>query len=117
MDSKKGKNLNFATKTDIIHSVEQSNKSSVMDVFGIPCNMLSAFLQNKVDIKAKAAEQSRSGACGVRIPVFDNIEKALHALTGHSFVSSNNNVQAAAELNNANMVTDIAGTFEADSCK
>lgn len=80
MDTKKRKNLDVTMKLDIIRRVEQGEKeSSVVDAFGITRNTLSTLLRNKADIKANAAEQSRSGARGVRIPAFENNEKELYA--------------------------------------
>lgn len=57
----------------------------------------------KADVEEKAAEWSRSGACGVPIPAFDNIQKALHVCSH------------AAEHNDADIVADIAGTFNTDT--
>lgn len=77
MDAKKSKGLDYAMKLDIIRCAEQDkSKSSISDAFGISCSTL---LRNRADIKAKAAEQSCSGACCMRIPASDIIEKALYA--------------------------------------
>lgn len=77
---KKRKNLDFATKLKAIQRVEAGEKSAtVADDFGIPRSTLSTLLKNKADIKSKAAEQRTSGACRVRAPAHEKVEKALYA--------------------------------------
>lgn len=80
MDAKKRKKLDFSTKADIIRRVEAGEKkSSVAKEFGIPRSTLSTILRHKADVKAKAAQCGRSGACRVRAPEYDKVEKALYA--------------------------------------
>lgn len=80
MDAKERQNVDPTTKLDTIRRVEEcEKKSSVTDGFGIPCSTLNTLLRNKADIKVKATEHSRLGACRVRTPAFDKIEKALSA--------------------------------------
>lgn len=79
MDAKKRKNLDLATKTDIIRRVEAGEKKwSVAEAFSIPRSTLSTILRNKADVKAKAAQSCRSQACQVRVPAYDNVEKVLY---------------------------------------
>lgn len=78
MDPKKRKNLDFATKLEIIQRVERGEKkSSVAEAYGIPRSTLSTLLKNKEDIRVKAAEK-RQGTCRARAPAFEKIEKALY---------------------------------------
>ncbi|XP_037520679.1 tigger transposable element-derived protein 6-like [Rhipicephalus sanguineus] len=80
MDAKKRKNLDLATKADIIRCVEAGEKkSSVAEAFGIPRSTLSTILRNKADVKAKASQSCHSQACRVRVPAYDKVEKALYA--------------------------------------
>lgn len=80
MDAKKRKKLDFSTKADIIRRVEAGEKkSSVAKEFGIPRSTLSTILRHKADVKAKAAQCGRFGACRVRAPEYDKVEKALYA--------------------------------------
>lgn len=80
MDAKKRKNLDLSTKADIIRWVEAGEKkSSVAEAFGIPRSTLSTILRNKADVKAKAAQCGRSGACRVCVPEYDKVEKAPYA--------------------------------------